>query len=165
MPGVTYSWMPGAVNAIEVLGTDLYIGGLFERAGVTVDPPGDGFQASNLAVWRDFGSEGARWSTPGGTDYQVTSFTTLDGRSLIIGGWFDRAGAVAASGVVEHDPQAGTWTPYASGIGFGAHSGPTVRAVAQSPADGLWVGGTFTVAGRVPNGNLALWRGTAGRTP
>jgi hypothetical protein len=120
--------------------------------------------AANLASWR-FEEEEGTWSTPGGTDHNVTAFATLDGRSLVVGGWFDHAGPIAASAVVEHDPAAGTWTAYGSGIGFGPRSGPTVRALAQSPADGLWVGGTFTVAGGAPSGNLALWRGTAGRAP
>ena len=156
--------MPGTVRALQVLGTDLYVGGTFERAGVKsfTDPPDEGFPASNLAVW-DLTED--RWSTPGGTDHHVTSFATLEGRSLVIGGWFDNAGPIAASAVVEHDPATGTWTPYGSGIGWGARSGPTVRALAQGPADGLWVGGTFTVAGGAPNCNLALWRDTAGRTP
>ena len=164
LPGVTSSWMPGAVRALQVLGTRLYVGGTFDRAGVRsfTDPPDAGFPASNLAVWEH--AEGT-WSSPGGTDHHVTSFTTLDGRSLVVGGWFDHAGPIPASGVVEHDPATATWTPYGSGIGWGARSGPTVRALAQSPADGLWVGGTFTVAGGVPSGNLALWRATAGRTP
>jgi hypothetical protein len=82
-----------------------------------------------------------------------------------VGGWFDHAGPIAASAVAEHDPATGTWTRYGSGIGWGARSGPSVQALAQSVADGLWVGGTFTVAGGLPSGNLALWRGTAGRMP
>lgn len=164
LPGVTFSWMPGAVRALQVLGTELYVGGTFDRAGVTsfTDPPDAGFPASNLAVWKY--AEGT-WSTPGGTDHHVTSFATLDGHSLIVGGWFDHAGSIAASAVVEYDPAAGAWTPYGSGIGWGARSGPTVRALAQSQTHGLWVGGTFTVAGGVPSGNLALWRGTEGHTP
>jgi len=147
-----------------VLGTALYVGGTFDRAAVRsyTDPPDPGIPASNLAVWNyDEGD----WSTPGGTDHHVTSFATLDGRALIVGGWFDHAGAIPASAVVEHDPATGTWAPYGSGIGWGARSGPTVRALAQSPDHGLWVGGTFTVAGGVPNGNLALWRGTQGQPP
>ena len=164
VPGVTFSSMPGAVRALQVLGTELYVGGTFDRAGVTsfTDPPDAGFPASNLATWSY--AEGT-WRTPGGTDHHVTSFATLGGRSLIVGGWFDHAGSTSASAVVEHDPAAGTWTPYGSGIGWGARSGPTVRALAQSQADGLWVGGTFTVAGGVPSGNVALWRGTQGQAP
>ncbi len=163
LPGVTFQWMPGAVRALQVLGDELYVGGTFDHAGVmaAADPPDPGFPAANLASWR---LEEGTWSTPGGTDHNVTAFATLDGRSLVIGGWFDHAGPIAASAVVEHDPAAGTWTAYGSGIGFGPRSGPTVRALAQSPADGLWVGGTFTVAGGSPSCSLALWRGTAGRT-
>jgi hypothetical protein len=63
-----------------------------------------------------------------------------------------RPGALGRDGVV------------ARGIGIGLRSGPTVRALAQSSADGLWVGGTFTVAGGRPSCSLALWQGTAGRS-
>jgi hypothetical protein len=164
IPGVTQSWGPGAVHAFQVLGGDLYVGGLFTKAGVESwsDPPG-GFPASGLAVWHFDAADGG-WSTPGGADEPVKAFATLDGgRTLVVGGWFGRAGDVAASGVVEHDPASGAWTPYASGIGWGPRGGRMVEALAQSAGDGLWVGGTFTVAGGAPSCGLALWRGTAGR--
>ena len=66
--------------------------------------------------------------------------------------------------MAEHDPTTGAWTPYGSGIGWGARGVRQVEALAQSSEAGLWVGGTFSVAGGVPSSGLALWRGTAGRT-
>jgi hypothetical protein len=167
IPGVTSSWMPGAVRALQVLGNDLYVGGTFTHAGVEAwaDPPVPGFPALNLAVWRYTGGEGdVAWSTPGGTDEHVMAFGTLDGSALVVGGWFGAAGDITAGGVAEHDPATAAWTTYGSGIGWGARGGRMVQALAQSPA-GLWAGGTFTVAGGAPNCGLALWRGTAGRAP
>jgi hypothetical protein len=167
LPGVTSAGFPGTVAAMQLLGTDLYVGGTFDTAGVEArsEPPVAGFAASNLAVWHSERKEEPSWSTPGGTDGSITSFTTLDGRSLVMGGVFATAGGVAASAVVEHDTATGAWTPFGSGIGWGARGGPAVEALAQGPDDGLWVGGTFTVAGGVPNCSLALWRGTEGRMP
>lgn len=165
IPGVTQSWQPGVVSALQVLGSDLYVGGSFDSAGVEswTAPPGAGFAASNLATWHFTAPDGA-WSTPGAADRPVKAFATLDGRSLLVGGGFGTAGGVQASAVVEHDPATGAWTAYGSGIGWGARGVRQVEALAQGPA-GLWAGGTFTVAGAVPSCGLALWRGTAGRTP
>jgi trimeric autotransporter adhesin len=168
IPGVTSSWMPGAVRAMQVLGDDLYIGGTFTHAGVEswADPPVPGFPTLNLAVWRYTGGEAeAAWSTPGGTDEHVMAFGTLDGSSLVVGGWFGSAGDIAAGGVAEHDPATGAWTTYGTGIGWGARGGRMVQALAQSPDAGLWAAGTFTVAGGAPSCGLGLWRGTAGRAP
>ncbi|HWT25441.1 MAG TPA: hypothetical protein VN213_18195, partial [Solirubrobacteraceae bacterium] len=150
LPGVTTGWMAGVVQAMRVIGDDLYVGGAFSEAGVEAwaDPPVEGFPAANLAVWRYRGGEpGKEWSAPAGTDQAVTAFDTLDGRSLVVGGWFGSAGGLPAGAVAELDPATGTWTTYGSGIGFGARGGRQAQALAQSAAAGLWVGGTFTVAG------------------
>jgi trimeric autotransporter adhesin len=162
MRGVQSSFGPGWVRALQPLGTDLYVGGTFDTAGVLagVDP---GFAAQNLAVWH-LGTEDGRWSTPGGTDEPVQALTTLDGRSLVLGGWFGAAGPIAASGVVEHDPAAATWTAYGEGIGPGERGVRRVEALAQHADDGLWVGGTFNTAGGAPSCSIGLWRGTLGRS-
>ncbi len=164
--GVQQSSGAGMVRGLQVLGPDLYVGGTFDTAGVLewTAPTNPGFAAQNLAVWH-FGREGGGWSSPGGTDEPVMAFATLDGRSLVIGGHFAAAGPIAAAGVVEHDPQAGTWTAYGSGIGPGERGVRRIEALAQAPEDGLWVGGTFNTAGGRPGCSVGLWRGTAGRTP
>ena len=162
LPGVTHSGLPGVVSALQVLGGDVYVGGSFDTAGVEswTSPPGGGFPAVNLATWR-FDATEDNWATPGAIDRPVKAFATLDGRALVVGGGFGVAGGLDAPGVVEHDAVTGTWTAYGSGIGWGARGVRQVEALAQSRTAGLWVGGTFTVAGASPNCGLALWRGTA----
>ena len=159
------SRLPGDVSALQVLGDDVYLGGAFDTAGVEsfANPPGPGFPAANLAIWR-FRGPGDAWSAPSGTNRQVKAFPTLDGRSLVVGGGFGSAGGVEAAGVAEHDPATGSWSAYGSGIGWGSRGIRQVEALAQDHREGLWVGGVFTVAGGVPSCGLALWRGTAGRT-
>ena len=166
IPGVTESLQPGVVSALQVLGSDLYVGGTFDTAGVEswTRPSGQGFPASNLATWH-FTTPDGSWSTPGAANRPVKAFATLDGHSLLIGGAFGSAGPASASAVVALDPAAGAWTAYGSGIGWGARGVRQVEALAQDPAAGLWVAGTFTVAGTVPSCGLALWRGTSGHTP
>jgi hypothetical protein len=135
LPGVTFESMPGAVRALQVLGGELYVGGTFDHAGVMAftAPPDPGFPAANLRPGGTTRARGrpraARTTTPPHSRRWTAARSS-------IGGWFDHAGPIAASAVVQHDPPAGTWTAYGSGIGFGPRSGPTVRALAQSPATG-----------------------------
>jgi hypothetical protein len=142
------------------------LGGAFDTAGVEswASPAAPGFPASHLATWH-FTTPDGTWSTPGAADRPVKALAALDDRTLLIGGGFSSIGPVDASAVVEHDPATGAWTTYGSGIGWGARGVRQVEALAQGPDAGLWVGGTFTVAGAVPHCGLALWRGTVGRTP
>lgn len=163
LAGVQQSSGTGTVRALQVLGTDLYVGGTFDTAGVLLlsAPPQLGFAARNLAVWH-CGTDGC-WATPGGTDEPAMAFTTLDGTKLVVGAWFGTAGPIAASGVAEHDPATGAWATYGSGIGRGERGVRHVETLAQARASGLWVGGTFNTAGGMPSCSLALWRATAGR--
>jgi hypothetical protein len=90
---------------LQVLGTDLHIGGTFDRAGVEAwgDPPQADFPAASLATWH-FGPRVDTWSTPGGTNGWVTALTTLDGRSLVVRGLLHRRGGrrAAASAVARY---------------------------------------------------------------
>jgi hypothetical protein len=166
LPGVTQSGFPGVVSTLQALDRNLYVGGAFDTAGVEswTDPPGGGFAARNLATWH-FTAPDNNWSTPGDTNDPVKAFATIDHRLLVVGGAFNSAGTVDASGLVQHDPATAAWTPYGSGIGAGARGVRQVEALAQSRSAGLWAAGTFTVAGAAPNCGLALWRGTAGHAP
>jgi uncharacterized membrane protein len=162
-PGLMRASGTGVVRALRLLGADLYIGGWFDTAGVTPGTPSTGgFAAQNLAVWH-LAEEGHVVSTPGGTDQQVQALTTLDGRTLVVGGWFGTAGPIAANGIAELDPATGAWTTYGSGIGAGQRGVKRVEALGQSAEHGLWVGGTFNTAGGMPGCSIALWRATAGR--
>ena len=155
-PGVQRSSGTGTVRALQVLGTDLYVGGEFDTAGVVAigDQRSAGFSAPNLAVWHA-GGDGT-WASPGGADAQVQAFSTPDGVRLVLGGWFHAIGTIAASGVAELDPTTGGWTAYGSGIGPGGRDTMHVEALACGP-DGVWVGGMFNTAGGRPSSSLALW--------
>ncbi len=166
LPGVTASGLPGVVSTLRVVGGDVHVGGSFDTAGVESwsDPPGRGLPASNLATWHVTAQDGC-WSAPGAADRPVKALASLDGRSLVVGGGFGSVGSTAAAAVAEHDPVTGAWAAYGSGIGWGSRGIRLVEALAQSPVAGMWVGGTFTVAGGEPSCGIALWRGTAGRSP
>ncbi|GAA2728862.1 hypothetical protein [Cellulomonas aerilata] len=163
--GVQQSSGTGTVRALHVQDGDLVVGGTFDTAGVVqlADPPELGFSARNLAVWH-FGGDG-RWETPGGTDEPVMALTTVDGTQVVVGGWFGAAGPVAASGVAAFEPATGAWSAFGSGVGPGERGVRHVEALAQDPAHGLWVGGTFDTAGGAPSCALALWTATAAERP
>jgi hypothetical protein len=158
LEGTSHYGAPGWVNTLRVVGGDLYVGGFFDVAGIMAlgDQPHPGFPAANLVVWH-FSTEEGNWeSCAGGTDHQVQALVEVDG-SLAVGGWFSRAGAVAAQRVAFYDPAARTWSSLGSGLGDGSHGSSWALALAYASGSGLWVGGQFPVAGGAPSDNLALW--------
>lgn len=159
LPGVSRYGAPGWVHALQVVGGDLYVGGWFDVAGIMAmgDAPAPGFPSANLAVWH-FAADGS-WEPCGGTDHQVQGLAEVDG-TLAAGGWFARAGDVAAARVGRYDPATRTWSPLGSGLGDGARGSSWALCLAQSAETGLWVGGQFPSAGAAPSANLALWSGT-----
>jgi hypothetical protein len=157
LEGTSRYGTPGWVNALHVLGGDLYVGGWFDVAGIMElgDTPGPGFATNNLAVWH-FATTGSWESVAGGTDAQVQAFTVAGG-SLAVGGWFGRAGNTAAARVALYDPTGPSWDALGIGLGDGARGGSWALALAYAPETGLWVGGQFPVAGAAPSDNIALW--------
>jgi hypothetical protein len=161
LEGTSRYGAPGWVNALQVLGSDLYVGGWFDVAGIMQlsDTPSPGFATSNVAVWH-FATSGSWEAVAGGTDAQVQAFAETDG-SLAVGGWFTRAGNTPASRVAVYDPAGPRWRALGSGLGDGARGGSWAQALAYAPESGLWVGGQFPVAGAAPSDNVATWT-TAG---
>jgi trimeric autotransporter adhesin len=149
----------GMVNALHVLDGDLYVGGWFDRAGVaTLGPaPSPGFAAANLAVWHVSGDRS--WEGVGGADHTVNAFTTVDG-TLAVGGAFSEVGGVRAARVARFDPGDRSWSALGTGLTDGAGGGSVASSLAQSAETGLWVGGSFPVAGAGPSANVALWTAT-----
>jgi hypothetical protein len=145
------------VNALQVLGGDLYVGGWFDVAGIMAqgDTPSPGFATNNVAVWH-FATSGSWESCAGGTDAQVQAFAQVDG-ALAVGGWFSRAGNTAAARVALYDPARPSWRALGSGLADGARGGSWALALAHARETGLWVGGQFPVAGGAPSDNVALW--------
>jgi hypothetical protein len=160
VPGVSRYGAAGWVRALEVVGGDLHVGGWFDQAGIlrAAQPQSPGFPAANLAVWH-FSTTG-EWAPLGDTDQQVYALAA-DGDDLLAAGQFTTVGGTPAGRVARLDRATGAWQPLGEGPGDGL-AGPDAdgyvvgRALAV-PADGVWVGGTFTSAGGVPSNNLARW--------
>ena len=154
--GVGAAGGPGRVRALQVLGSDLYVGGTFDTAGVLewTQDPDPGFSAQHLAVWR-FESEGLPWATPGGTDQPVQALASPGDGRVVVGGHFRAAGPIAAGGVAELDPADGTWSTYGSGIGGGLRGVTHVEAIALDADGAVWVGGTFNTAGGAASCSIA----------
>jgi hypothetical protein len=143
------SGMNGQVRALAV-GPDgsLYAGGSFTTAG--------GLAANRIARW-----DGSQWhplgSGMGMSDYSAEVFALAVGPdgSLYAGGYFTRAGGVAANYIARWDGS--QWHPLGSGIG-GIYL--DVHALAFGPDGSLYVGGKFTTAGDKPSSNIAQWTGS-----
>lgn len=138
----------GPVNALALVGTDLYAGGSFASAGTTA--------ARNLARWN-----GTSWATVGsgasnGVDYPVNVLMPL-GRDLLAGGDFDYAGTMLVNQIGRWDGT--TWHGFGEGIAYNSISG-RVEAVAVDGRGRVYITGFFTYAAGLPVSNIAMWDGT-----
>ncbi|MEM7030609.1 MAG: Ig-like domain-containing protein [Chloroflexota bacterium] len=132
---------PGDVNALATLGTDLYIGGLFNHVG--------GIPAVNLAKW-----DGNSWHAIGDVDGDIWTMATL-GSDLYIGGEFTTVANIAASNIARYDTLTDQWFPLNSGI-----NGEAVYSLAAGHG-GIYAGGFFSAAGNLEASNLAFWNGSS----
>ncbi|MBN1812309.1 MAG: cadherin-like beta sandwich domain-containing protein, partial [Anaerolineae bacterium] len=137
------------VYAIAIDGSDVYVGGTFGMAG--------GVGVQDIAKWN-----GSAWSDVGGGVYclgfscyspQVYAIA-VSGSDVFVGGVFDRVGnpnMKVATHIAKWDTSTNTW----SGLGTGTNG--QVFAIAVSGSD-VYVGGSFTSAGDVPNTvGIAKW--------
>src|SRR5204863_8334 len=140
-PGVgwaalTGSGTDGGVNALAVLGGDLYAGGNFTNAG---EVPGTAYIAKY--------TPGTGWAAfiGGATDGPIYALAVLGG-DLYVGGQFTTAGGVGSVGnIARYRPGRG----WAGLTGGGASSG-SISLFASALAvlgNELYVGGNFTTAG------------------
>ncbi len=136
-----------SVNALAVIGGNLYAGGSFASAG--------GIAATNIAVW-----DGSAWSAlsaggMNGMDGAVNALATI-GTDLYAGGAFGSAGGGAVGNVAKWDGSA--WSPLGRGVGGEVH------ALAASGTS-LYVGGHFGTAydsiTELFVGRVAKWDGSA----
>lgn len=126
------------VQAIAVVGNDVYVGGWFGSAGQIASP--------NIARW-----DGSAWhSLDIGVNGPVFALAVSAG-SVYAGGMFTQAGGAPASYLARWDGN--QW----QGVGGGVNS--FVHAVAISGSD-LLVGGSFTLAGGAPANFIARWNGS-----
>ncbi len=136
-PGVN-----GSVNAMALLGDELYAGGRFSEAG--------GVNAMNIAVWN---RTSGVWSSPGavanteGTAV-VTAVAALDS-VLFVAGSFNRVGGAHIANVAAWHPKERVWTPVSAPAGpnpEGAVSAMTVHQGRIVICGDISIGGTQTCA-------------------
>ena len=133
--------------ALAVSGSNLYVGGVFTKAG--------GIAATNIAKWN-----GSSWIALGtGVSYELFDYSGVyalgvSGSNLYVGGGFTRAGGIAAANIAKWNGS--SWS--ALGLGIDGPAFPAVYALAVSGSD-LYAGGDFTAAGSVTANSIAKWNG------
>lgn len=136
-----------AVLAFAVDGTNLYVGGQFDRAG--------GVEANGVARW-----DGREWHALGGGlkrnssrpfNARVKALAVL-GTSLFAGGAFHFAGSVSATNIARWDGR--DWHP----LGSGVNDFQIVQALVASEGN-VYAGGVFQYVGDVDANSVARWDG------
>jgi trimeric autotransporter adhesin len=131
------------VATIVISGSDVYAGGLFNRAGDV--------EAHNIARW-----DGQAWHTLGdddtkGVNAPVYAITVAEA-NLYVGGAFTLAGGVAADHIARWD--GASW----AALGGGATNGvDNIVYALASQGKKIYVGGRFTHAGGRAASLLATW--------
>lgn len=153
----------GPVYALGLgAGTDVYVGGLFSKAG--------NMTANNVARW----SNGIGWSTmDGGTDgvVKALAYSNYDLHVYVGGAFSEVGGSVPASNIARWNSSSG-WSDLRQGTSRHLNGvyeapemqSPEVRSIAIRPSNGrVYVGGLFLKAGGENVRNLAAWgpNGTA----
>ena len=146
----------GIVNALYADATKVYVGGDFDDTGSVASR---GFALYDLTVAPPNG-----WSSPGvvggGSGKGTVDAITMIGSSLYLTGDFGAAGPSLASDAAQYTPATHAWATLGSGLGTAGFCCSAGATLAPS-ADGLYVGGSFGLAGAKPSENLALWTRTA----
>lgn len=132
------------VYDVGFLGNDVYVAGIFQKAGEVT--------AGGLAKWN-----GSDWSDVGFAG--VALALVSDGTNLYVGGTFTNAGGVLNTNIARFD---GTnW--YSLGDGVGYYTGGFGQSVNFLELHNglLYVGGAFTNAGNITALNVAVWNGSS----
>jgi hypothetical protein len=135
----------GRVDALAVVGNEVFVGGYFTEAG--------GVSANYVAR---FNTQTNTWSTLGTGSSNGVSGTVLAlavvGNEVVVGGSFTEAGGVSANYVARFNTQTNTWSTLGTGSSNGV--GDLVRALAVVGNE-VFVGGFFTSAGGVSANRVA----------
>ncbi len=158
--GVANNGGPGAVNALALNGSTLYVGGRFDHVGGT--SPGGGTSTGGVAAASVAQLSGTTWSSIGSGanncsgcgNAAVTGLTYWNGTLFMSGNFYGAGG--------DNIPLIGQWNGAAwSGVGSlnGSSSDSAILTVAPS---GLLAVGTFSTAGGATVLNhIGLWNGTS----
>jgi hypothetical protein len=137
----------GAVYAIFVKDTNVYIGGSFTMVG--------SINANSIARW-----DGHQWNALGdgvgggsGPLSPIVYAITVDNNNHVFaGGDFMSAGSALASNIAMWDGS--DWTALDSGMNA------EVKALAFGSTGEIYAGGLFTASGTTPLSHIAQWNGT-----
>jgi hypothetical protein len=128
---------------IAFLRNDIYVGGVFTRAG--------GVSSPGLAKWN-----GSNWSNIGFAGAVIALVS--DGTNLYVGGSFTNAGGVLNTNIARYD---GTnWYSMGGGVGYYNSLNSYVYALELHNSQ-LYAGGIFTNAGTIAATNVAVWNGSS----
>jgi len=127
------------VQALAVVGNEVYVGGWFTSAG--------GVSANHVAR---FNTQTNTWSTLGtGSQNGVNNWVqalAVVGNEVVVGGWFTSAGGVSANYVARFNTATNTWSSLGTGSQNGVSGNVNALAVVGNE---VVVGGDFTSAGGV----------------
>ncbi len=134
----------GTVLALDIDGSNLYVGGWFSYAGGTT------LNVGHKALW-----DGNKWSALGDTPWNAIYAMLVKNGDLYIGGAFDRIG-----GASNYYYYIAKW----DGEGWIRLSGEPnarVNALVKDSSGNIYAGGEFTMAGGVQVNYIAKWDGNA----
>lgn len=144
----------GSVNALAMIGADLFVGGAFTTASSGTQ---SAISTSRVAKWDMIGST---WSPLGsaaqnGTGGTVNALAVI-GTGLFVGGNFNTVNsstqsAISAKSIARWDAGASIWTPLGSATQNGVFG--QVKALAADGAD-LYAGGDFASAKSSTQANI-----------
>ena len=144
--------LDGEVYAMAALGSDVYVGGSFERAGALT--------VNGVARW-----DGTNWHALDGGVNGVVYALAVQGTNVIVGGQFERAGSLPTANLVLWN--GAEWQSIGDADGTDAFSfdapslgvqGAQVRSILVT-TNRLVIGGNFRQVGGVSATNVAVWDG------
>jgi hypothetical protein len=144
------------VNALAVVGNEVFVGGAFTSAG--------GVSANKVArfntqtnTWSSLGTGSSNGVSGGGGS---VSALAVVGNEVFVGGAFTSAGGVSARNVARFNTLTNTWSTLGTGSSNGVSGFVDALAVVGNE---VVVGGTFTSAGGVSANFVARWNSGTSR--
>jgi trimeric autotransporter adhesin len=153
-----------SVEAIAWANGNLYLGGLFQKAG-TLEVNGIAYHDGES--WHKLGNDslnGVRRKMILGTDTLILGgfvYALFEhNNKLYVGGDFNIAGETVSNGVAVWDINTGEWESLNGGLASNEESSLVYAYSFAAKGDTIIVGGKFNSAGGVPAKNIAKWDGS-----